>query len=89
MVRHDTNDNIWKVEGLEADKVEKRDYKKAIDILASDVDQLRKRQKHDEIETQSFGEYILRYMPLMLQNQISKNICECLDYKAINKFKVF
>jgi len=43
MVRHDTNDNIWKVEGLEADKVEKRDYKKAIDILASDVDQLRKR----------------------------------------------
>ena len=43
MVRHDTNDNIWKVDALENEKVEKRDYKKAIDALASEVDQLRKR----------------------------------------------
>ena len=53
------------------------------------VDQIQKRLYFDEEEIQMFGEYMLRYVPIMLQNTLTENFNACLDPVSLQYYKKF
>jgi len=50
---------------------------------------LQKRLYFSEEEILSFGEYMMRYVPIMLQNLLIENFNACLDPKSLKLFKEF
>jgi len=40
----------------------------------------------DEKEITYFGEFVLRYQPLVLQNMLVDSMNECLGYEALDRF---
>ena len=54
------------IDNLKIDKASGAQCKKNHEELIAHFDQLKKRLAHDENESRMFGEYFLKYVPLML-----------------------
>ena len=50
---------------------------------------LMKRIQHDEKENKEIGEYILRYVPLLIQNSLFENLNSFLDYDQLIQLKEY
>jgi len=50
---------------------------------------MQKRLYFDEGEIHMFGEYMLRYVPILLQNTLTENFNACLDPISLQYFKNF
>jgi len=60
-----------------------------IEFYDSALSQIFKRLQFDENEVHRFGEYVMKYMPLMLQNAVSENLNSCLPYDVLKSYKLF
>lgn len=53
----------------------------------NELSQFSKRMSHDEEEMQTFGQFIVRYMPLQYLNHLAEHLMECLDARGLDKLE--
>ena len=70
-------------------KLDAKVYHTKFNHIVGIVDQLKKRLYFDEQENHMFGEYMLRYMPVLLNNTLTEAFCSCLDPISLQYFKVY
>lgn len=64
---------------LEASKVDEVAHKKQINAFEQEQNRCVKRLDRDEAESRQFGNFFLRYLPVMIQTAISENLNQCLS----------
>ena len=67
-------------------KLEASVYDRQMEKLIGTMDQIQKRMLENEQESNHFGEFVLRYQPLILQNMMIESMNECLDFTALEKY---
>jgi hypothetical protein len=62
-------------------------YNKSSTIFDRDIDQLQKRITHDEEEKYAFGNYVVRFLPLIVQNHLADSMQHCLPSDGLSNLK--
>ena len=87
--RNRLEDNKISIEQLYEQKLDTKVHIKDKTNLDSQIIAMNKRLEHEAGQVKHFGNFFLRYMPVMFQIAVSENLNNCLDVESLTKFHVY
>ena len=70
-------------------KLDAKVHNQVKESLDSQIIAINKRLEHEATQVRHFGNFFLRYMPVMFQISVSENLNHCLDVEALTKFHIY
>lgn len=69
---------------LKTGKLDATVFEKAMQPIVRLMGQFEKRVTHDEQEKHEFGDFVIRYTPVMIQNTVAETLKNCLGADGLN-----